>query len=407
MRPFPRSAGSRSRANLCVLSLLTRGPQGQPSPLRTPHGHPGVQVIVLTSRGQVLHVWPMVPHCMATGFPIPQGCCMAPTLLVLPCSAPIALQRPVFIRPIPSPAQPPRLVSHRLLIMSLIPCFYPTGLPATLWPGPTGSSSIRGPFRAPGTGRSYLLAYVRALAALSCPILGSCWDSGLPVRRFPLCLSFLVFHPSSRVYTHLGRQQPSGAGPMNQFVSPAQVAPTRTPAGVLISPFFPFVRALLPFVRTPLAVPCPPPPHDPSVCLLLCRVLLWFFCLRVCCADFVVWSFSLFLFALLPACTHETAALGVSCCGSSLDSSLVLLPPLGFSRGGPPLCQVGGPPLRPPLCAPRHRPPSVARLSPLPPIRFLAGLLCATLLLSAPQLYLFCPHAAAPPAPDPSPGRPT
>ena len=39
-------------------------------------------------------------------------------------------------------------------IPSLIPCFYPTELPATLWRGPTGSSSIRGPFRAPSTGCS-------------------------------------------------------------------------------------------------------------------------------------------------------------------------------------------------------------------------------------------------------------
>ena len=36
----------------------------------------------------------------------------------------------------------------------IIPCLYPTGPPATLWRRPTGSSSIRGPFRAPGTDRS-------------------------------------------------------------------------------------------------------------------------------------------------------------------------------------------------------------------------------------------------------------
>ena len=35
-----------------------------------------------------------------------------------------------------------------------IPCLYPTGQPATLWRGPTGSSFIRGPFHAPSTGRS-------------------------------------------------------------------------------------------------------------------------------------------------------------------------------------------------------------------------------------------------------------
>ena len=39
-------------------------------------------------------------------------------------------------------------------IPSLIPCLKPTGPPATLWRGPTGSSSIPGPFRAPSTGRS-------------------------------------------------------------------------------------------------------------------------------------------------------------------------------------------------------------------------------------------------------------
>ena len=36
----------------------------------------------------------------------------------------------------------------------IIPCLYPTGPPATLWHGPTGSSSIRGPFRATSMGRS-------------------------------------------------------------------------------------------------------------------------------------------------------------------------------------------------------------------------------------------------------------
>ena len=34
----------------------------------------------------------------------------------------------------------------------IIPCLYPTGSPATLWRWPTGSSSIRGPFRAPYPG---------------------------------------------------------------------------------------------------------------------------------------------------------------------------------------------------------------------------------------------------------------
>ena len=36
----------------------------------------------------------------------------------------------------------------------IIPCLYPTGPAATLWRGPNGSSSNRGTFRAPSTGRS-------------------------------------------------------------------------------------------------------------------------------------------------------------------------------------------------------------------------------------------------------------
>ena len=51
-----------------------------------------------------------------------------------------------------APAQSPGLLWRP--IPSLIPCLYPTGPPANLWRGPTGSSSIRGPFRAPSTGRS-------------------------------------------------------------------------------------------------------------------------------------------------------------------------------------------------------------------------------------------------------------
>ena len=76
-RPFQRSPKSHSRLNLRVLRLLTQGPQGQPSPLRTPHGRPGVQGIFLTSRGQAPHGWPIVHHSIVTGFPILRGRCLA------------------------------------------------------------------------------------------------------------------------------------------------------------------------------------------------------------------------------------------------------------------------------------------------------------------------------------------
>ena len=105
-RPFPRTPRSRSRVNLRVLSPLTRGPQGQPSPLRTPHSPPRVQGIFPTLQGQAPHGWPMVHHSMATGFPIPQGCC-----LVLSVSHPIPC--PVPLCHIPSPAPSQRAVVFR------------------------------------------------------------------------------------------------------------------------------------------------------------------------------------------------------------------------------------------------------------------------------------------------------
>ena len=57
-RPFPRCPSSRSRVNLRVLRPLTRGPQGQPSPLQTPHGRPGVQGILPTSLARLPMVDP-------------------------------------------------------------------------------------------------------------------------------------------------------------------------------------------------------------------------------------------------------------------------------------------------------------------------------------------------------------
>ena len=56
-------------------------------------------------------------------------------------------------------------------IPSLIPCLYPSGPPATLWRGPTGSLSIRGPFRAPSTGCS-LPAPFPSAAAPACCVFG-------------------------------------------------------------------------------------------------------------------------------------------------------------------------------------------------------------------------------------------
>ena len=104
-QPSPRSPWFRSRVNLRVLRPLIRGPQGQPSPLRTPHGRPGVQGIFPTSRGQVPHGWPMVHHSMATGFPNPKGLLLG--AFRLPA-------HPMSHSPLPHPGTGPFLASHGL-----------------------------------------------------------------------------------------------------------------------------------------------------------------------------------------------------------------------------------------------------------------------------------------------------
>ena len=135
--------------NLCVLRPLTPGPQGQSSPLRTPHGCLLFQGILPISRGQAPPGSPMVYHSMASGFQIPQGCCLG--LSVARIFPALFSSQP---RDVPFP-----VTTYRhwptLCVPSLIPYLYPSGTPATQWRGPTGSSTIRGPFCAPCTGRYY------------------------------------------------------------------------------------------------------------------------------------------------------------------------------------------------------------------------------------------------------------
>ena len=146
-QPFPRFPRSRSRVNLRVLRPFTRGPQSQPSPLQTPHGRPGVQGTFPTSRGQVPRGWPTVPHSMATGFLISRVCCVVLSAL-FPLSHCVHNPR-ISLSPLPHPRHWPSLHTS-----PLIRCLYPSTPPATPWRGPTGSSSIWGPFRASCTGRS-------------------------------------------------------------------------------------------------------------------------------------------------------------------------------------------------------------------------------------------------------------
>ena len=143
----------RSLPKLRVLRPLALGPQGQPSTLLTPHGRPGVQVIFANARGQAPHAWPLVRQSISTGFPAngAGACCfLSPNF---PCPNLFATLRcPAPLCNIPSTAVSPHPVVPR--------------------------------------------------------------SQGAVVR--PLSHHFLgpvpSFHPSSRVYTPPGCQQPSGAG---------------------------------------------------------------------------------------------------------------------------------------------------------------------------------------------------
>ena len=263
-RPFPCCPRSRSRVNLRVLKPLTRGPQGQPTPLWTPHGRPGVQGIFPTSRGQAPHGWPMVHHSMATGSRIPRGCCSVfcaapPTLLRTPATSLSPVPRSVidhYLFPAPLVFPFPWgccvvlatgcSLSHPLLPYSRV--FGPPGRQQTfsagpLDPHPSADRFVRlarvAPFPPPlsPAPRPFTLhSLFSAPRAFPCSL--GCF-AALATRP---CLSRPLF-PSSSVYTPPGCQQPCGAGPTdphssrNRFVRLAGVAlpsPFRV-NGVLLS----------------------------------------------------------------------------------------------------------------------------------------------------------------------------
>ena len=271
-RPFPRSPWSRSRVNLRVLRPLTRGSQGQPSPLRTPHIRPGVQGIFPTSRGQVPHGWPMVHHSMATGFPIPRGCCLALSVsLPIPCPIPLCLipARPVQSVPwTPYPVGPLCGPSHTpfpaLSPCPIIPSFTPPGRQQPCGAGPLDPL--------PSRDRFVRLARVAPFPPQSL--------SPVPrPRPNPLVCCAAPSHPSSRVYTPPGRQQPCGAGPLDphpsgyRFVLLARVTPfppfspvprpRPNPLGCCAAPSHPSSRVYTPLGRQQ---PCGAGPldHHPS-----------------------------------------------------------------------------------------------------------------------------------------------
>ena len=139
--------------NQRVLRPLTRGPQGQPSPLRTPHSRPGVQGIFPTSCGQAPDGWPVVHHCMATAFCFPWGCCSVFSASSLPLvrNPGTSLYTCAMSR---HPSRPiPRILCLPILLglfcgashtpfsvpspSPFFPFLWPSWPPATLWRGHT------------------------------------------------------------------------------------------------------------------------------------------------------------------------------------------------------------------------------------------------------------------------------
>ena len=140
LQPFP--SGDRfvrlARVAPFPTPSLSPVPRPRPNPLgcRAAPSHPSSRVYTPPGRQQPCGAGPLNPH--------PSGDRFVRLAQVAPF--------PPF-SPVPRP-RPDPLGCCAARPHPLIPCFYPTGPPATLWRGPTGSSSIRGPFCAPSTGRS-------------------------------------------------------------------------------------------------------------------------------------------------------------------------------------------------------------------------------------------------------------
>ena len=275
-RPFQRSPRSRSPVNLRVLRSLTWGPQGQPSPPRTPQGRPGVQGIFPTARCQAPHGWPMVHHSMATGIPVSRGFCFA-----------LLVSHPIPCSPLPHPITSPIPASHGFSISQgwCAAPFHPSSRVCTP-PGrqqPCGAGPLN---RHPSGDHFVRLALVApipypphspvprpvthlTLFLVSCGFQVS-WGRRVALARCPF-LSRPLF-PASRVFTPPGRQQPFGAGPLDphpypswdRFVCLALFAPFPPPSawGVCflqdLSWFLlPGPRAFFFFARHPRSLVCP------------------------------------------------------------------------------------------------------------------------------------------------------
>ena len=195
----------------------------------------------------------MVHNSITSGFAIPRGCCSVFSATPRPLVHNLATSHYHLPHPVTHHGLPPASCAFplslgccaalatlpsrsRSLFPSLIPCLYPGGPPATLWRGPPGCSSIRGPFRAPCTGRS------------------------LPG---PFCLAGLF--PLGPV-----------CGPF--FLAPPPLPPVRVPILHLVTCGFAFRRSLpaVPHLHR-LLLPVPPLPARPVLSALR-RCIVVFFC---------------------------------------------------------------------------------------------------------------------------------
>ena len=142
-----------------------------------------------------------------------------------------------------------------------IPCFYPTGSPATLWRWPTGASSFRGPLCALSTGRSLpgLIPWaVLRPHPIPHPVFIPHRAASNPVAR---ALRILI-HPGDR-FVRLARVAP--------FPPPSPVPRPRPVAcSVSSAPWFLFTGVLAPWVVLRVRRLGPP-----GSCSPLCAPCVW------------------------------------------------------------------------------------------------------------------------------------
>ena len=166
----------------------------------------GVQGLFLTSSGQRPHGWPMVHHPMASGFPIPRGCCLG---LSIPRFSLLCLVRnaAVFGSPLPHPVTGPVPASHTSSRV-----YTTSGRQQPRGAGPLDPHPSRDSF--------VLLARVAPiLSPLFCAHVSR--SQGAVARPLPHSLPGPVTssHPATHVYIPAGRQQPNGTGPLDRHPS--------------------------------------------------------------------------------------------------------------------------------------------------------------------------------------------